>query len=60
MHAQQIISTHPQVGGGVNDALIRCIEECYDCAQVCTSCADDSLGEDMVAQMIQCVRACID
>ncbi len=31
MHAQEILSAHPDVKGQVNDALIRCIEECYGC-----------------------------
>ena len=51
MHAQQMISTHPHVGGNVNDALIGCIEECYDCAQTCTSCADACLGEQTVQKL---------
>ncbi len=37
MHALQIISSHPDVQGNVNEALIRCLEECYSCAQVCTN-----------------------
>jgi hypothetical protein len=60
MHAHEMISTHPHVQGSVNDALIRCIEECYDCSQACTSCADACLGEEMVAQMVQCIRTCLD
>ena len=60
MHAQQMISTHPHVNGNTNQALIRCIEECYDCAQTCTSCADACLGEEMVQHMVQCIRTCLD
>ncbi len=60
MHAQEIISRHPDVRGNTNAALIRCIEECFDCGQICTSCADACLGEDMVQQMKQCIRACLD
>jgi hypothetical protein len=60
MHALEIISTHPHVRGNTNDALIRCIEECYDCAQTCTSCADACIGEDMVKDLRQCIRACLD
>lgn len=60
MHAQQMISTHPHVRGSVNDALIRCIEACYDCAQACTSCADACLAEDMVIQLTQCIRLNLD
>jgi len=60
MHAMEMIRTHPDVRGNTNDALIRCIEECYDCAQVCTSCADACLGEDMVKQLAQCIRLDLD
>lgn len=60
MHVQQIISTHPDVRGQINDALIRCIEECYDCAQSCTSCADACLVEDKVTELRQCIRLNLD
>jgi hypothetical protein len=60
MHAQEMIRTHPDVRGDTNDALIRCIEECYDCAQACTSCADACLGEDMVKDLRQCIRLDLD
>lgn len=55
MHAQEMLSTHPSVRGGANDALIRCIEACYDCAQACTVCADACLAEEMVKELIQCI-----
>ncbi|MBN1240901.1 MAG: four-helix bundle copper-binding protein [Gammaproteobacteria bacterium] len=60
MHAQEIISTHPHVKGSTNQALIRCIEECYDCAQACTACADACLGEDMAKELAQCIRLNLD
>lgn len=60
MHAREMISTHPQVRGNTNDALIRCIEECYDCAQTCTTCADACLGEAKVADLVQCIRLNMD
>jgi hypothetical protein len=60
MHAHQMISTHPHVRGSTNDVLIRCIEHCYDCAQVCTSCADACLGEEQVQQLTQCIRLNLD
>src|SRR5882724_8008022 len=60
MHVQEMISTHPHVRGNVNDALIRCIEACYDCAQACTVCADACLGEDMVKELTQCIRLNLD
>jgi hypothetical protein len=60
MHVQSMISAHPHVRGSTNDALLRCIEECFDCAQVCTSCADACLGEDKVADLTQCIRLDLD
>jgi hypothetical protein len=60
MHALEMVRTHPEVKGHTNDALIRCIEDCYDCAQACTSCADACLAEDMVAQLRQCIRLNLD
>ena len=60
MHVQAIISSHPDVRGNVNPALITCIEECFGCGQTCTSCADACLGEDMVKDLKQCIRSCLD
>lgn len=60
MHAQAIISTHPDIQGSPGDALIRCIEECFDCAQTCISCADACTGEPDVAMLRQCVRLNLD
>ncbi|MCH8686439.1 four-helix bundle copper-binding protein [Pedomonas mirosovicensis] len=60
MHAEQMIRTHPDVRGNTNDILIRCIEECYDCAQICISCADACLAEEMVQELRQCIRLNLD
>jgi len=60
MHADQMISAHPAVRDTADEALLRCIELCYDCAQVCTSCADACLGEEMVARLRQCIRVNLD
>lgn len=60
MHAREMISTHPHVRGQTNDALIHCIESCYDCAQTCITCADACLGESSVADLVQCIRMNMD
>jgi hypothetical protein len=60
MHTQQMISTHPHVRGDTNVVLVQAIEECYDCAQICTSCADACLGEETVSQLTQCIRLNLD
>ena len=59
MHAQEMIATHPDVRGAANDALIRAIEECYDCAQVCSSCVDACVAEGK-PELIQCIRLDLD
>jgi uncharacterized membrane protein len=60
MHVQEMISNHPDVEGSANDALIRCIEACYDCAQTCASCADACLAEANVADLVRCIRLNLD
>jgi hypothetical protein len=55
MHIQEMIRTHPGVRRQGGDALIACIEACYDCAQVCTVCADACLGEPTVADLVACI-----
>jgi hypothetical protein len=60
MHTQDMIATHPDVQGSVNQALIDAINEAYACAQACTSCADACLAEEMVAELRQCIRLNLD
>lgn len=56
MHVQQMIATRPEVQVNTADHLLRYVEDCYDCASVCTSCADACLAEGMVEQLRQCIR----
>jgi len=60
MPAREIISTHPDVRGNVNEALIRSIDEAYACSLSCTVCADACLAEEMVERLKQCIRLCAD
>lgn len=60
MHVQQIIATHPDVRGSVNQPLLDCIEHCFDCAQACISCADACLAEEEVDLLKQCIRLNLD
>ena len=56
MHVEAIASTHPRVGGHIDDALVHCIELCFDCSQACAACADACVGEDSVIELRQCIR----
>jgi hypothetical protein len=60
MTVQEMISAHPQALGVERDALVRCIEECFNCAAACTSCADACLGEETVAGLVRCIRLNLD
>jgi hypothetical protein len=60
MHTKEMIASHPDVKGSVNQALIEAINESYACAETCTSCADACLAEQMVAELRQCIRLNLD
>ncbi|WP_027584170.1 four-helix bundle copper-binding protein [Bradyrhizobium sp. Ai1a-2] len=60
MQVQEMISRHPRAHGQGDGLLVRCIEQCYSCAQICTSCADACLAEDMVKSLTQCIRLNLD
>jgi len=54
------MKAHPQPTSVDHNALLRCIEECLDCAASCTSCADADLAGDDVQEMARCIRLCLD
>jgi hypothetical protein len=60
MTIRDMLEAHPKSTALDRDALLRCIEECIDCAATCTSCADADLAEPDVAEMIRCIRLCLD
>jgi hypothetical protein len=41
-----VLDSHPQPTGLDRNALLRCIDECLDCAASCSSFADADLAED--------------
>jgi hypothetical protein len=53
---QQVIEAHPQPTSLDRDALLRCIDACFDCAATCTSCADACLAEQDVQELVRCIR----
>lgn len=60
MHVQAMISSHPQLRGDVNRALVAAIEAAYVCAQTCTACADACLAEEDVSNLSRCIRLDLD
>ena len=60
MSMREMIAAHPSPPLVDADALARCIEECFTCEAVCTSCADASLGEDDIGELVGCIRDAVD
>ena len=60
MTVEEMLRLHPQPLDVDRSLLLRCIEECVDCAATCTSCADASLGEDDVPELVRSVRLNLD
>ena len=60
MTIRDMLEAHPHSLALDRALLLRCIEECVDCAATCTSCADADLAEPDVAEMVRCIRLCLD
>src|SRR5256885_9722046 len=60
MTFHEIINLHPHPSDVDRNLLLRCIEECLDCAASCTSCADACLGEHDVQELVAAVRLALD
>lgn len=59
-HTAMLDSYPKDVGSIDKDKLTECMAACFECAQVCTACADACLSEDMVADLITCIRTNLD
>ena len=57
---REMIASHPHVRGAVNDELVRAAELAAACAAICRACADACLGEEMVSDLVQCIRLDLD
>jgi len=55
-----MLPAHPRPAVLDRALVLRCIEECIDCAATCTSCADADLAEPDVQDMLRCIRLCLD
>ena len=60
MTVQEILGTHPRPNALDRDLLVRCIEDCIECAATCTSDADADLAEPDVQEQLRCIRLCLD
>lgn len=60
MSIAEMIKSHPDVQGNLNEPLALAVRHAMFCSAICTSCADACLAEEMVKEMRQCVRLCLD
>jgi hypothetical protein len=60
MTVRELLEAHPRPSALDRDLLVRCIEECIDCAATCTSDADADLVEPDAQELLGCVRLCLD
>lgn len=53
MTVSDMMRTHPV--SSVREGIAECITASFDCAEICTICADACLAEPMVANLVQCI-----
>ena len=58
-HAREMLNAHPDTAAIDADALIECIEVCFDCSQSCSACADSCLGEKMISHLRRRMTMCL-
>ena len=59
MVTRDILSAHPSPVDHL-DALVACVDDCFECEQACTACADACLSEEQPAKLRQCIRTDLD
>ncbi|MBA16317.1 MAG: four-helix bundle copper-binding protein [Sphingomonas sp.] len=58
MSIAEMIKSHPDVAGHLNEPLAKAVRHAMFCSAICTSCADACIAEEM--DMRQCIRNCLD
>jgi hypothetical protein len=59
-YASQLLETYPRTFNVDAGVLAATIDALTDCAQACTADADDDLSESDVADLVKCIRLCLD
>ena len=59
-YASQLLESYPRTFNVDARVLAATIDALTDCAQACTADADDDLSEPNVADMVKCIRLCLD
>jgi len=58
--ARQMLDSHPRTSGLHVGVLAAAIDALTDCAQACTAGVDADLDEQDLAEMVTCIRLCLD
>ena len=59
-YARQMLDTYPRPPAVDAGLLAAAIDAAGDCAQACTADTDADLGEPNLAEMVTCIRLCLD
>jgi hypothetical protein len=59
-YARQLLDSYPRTVIADAGVLAVTIDALNDCAQACISCADGDLSEHDVADLVTCIRLCLD
>jgi hypothetical protein len=59
-YAKQMLDAYPRDFNLDADLLAATIDALSDCAQACIADADDDLSEQNIAEMVKCIRLCLD
>jgi len=59
-HARQMLDSHPRTVNVDRSVLAAAIDAISDCAQACTADTDADLSEQNLAEMVRCIRLCLD
>ena len=59
-YARQLLDTYPASASADAEVLATAIDALSDCAQACTADVDADLSEQNVAEMVTCIRLCLE
>jgi len=59
-YARQLLDTYPGTLTTDAGALAATLDALSDCAQACAADADTDLAEQNLAEMVKCIRLCLD
>ena len=59
-YARQMLDSYPRTSSLDVGVLAAAIDALTDCTQACTADVDADLGEQDLAEMVKCIRLCLD